>query len=218
MTHAPTRALSAFLETAKRVEGMLVSKAVAARWEDPSALEGYTVSGLAGHLARGVLTVERYVQAPAPPPNAEATDAAGYIATVLGAHDPVDSEFHRTVRARSMEASVGGAAAVAHEVGGARQRLSRRLDDTVMHQRIQVLEGVVVTVEEYLKTRLVELVVHLDDLAVSVGEEDTQGVPEGTYAEVAAVLVQVAVRRHGGLPVIRGLARRERHPAAVRAL
>ena len=218
MADAPIRVLSAFLEIAERVEGMLVSEAVAALWEDPSALEGYTVSGLAGHLARGVLTVERYVEAPAPPPNAEATDAAGYMVAVLGAHDPVDSEFHRTVRARSAEAAAKGPAALAADVQRAREHLAQRLADTVMQKRIEVLQGVVLTVEEYLRTRLVELVVHLDDLAVSVGYDVTHDVPDEAYDEAAAVLMQVALRRHGGLPVVRSLARRERHPGAVRAL
>jgi hypothetical protein len=34
----------------------------------------------------------------------------------------------------------------------------------------------------------------------------------------ADVLAQVAARRHGGLATVRALARRERHPEAVRAL
>jgi hypothetical protein len=215
---ASNRILSSFLGTAARVEGILGSKAVAAHWDDPSALEGYTVAGLAGHLARGVLTVEQYVDAPAPPPNVEATDAAGYMTAVLGSDDPVDSDLHRAVRARSFAVSAAGASALAGEVGRARQRLSQRLTGATMDRRIEVFQGVVVTVEEYLRTRLVELVVHSDDLAVSVGEENAQDLPRDAYEEVAVVLVQVALRRYGGLSVVRGLARRERHPEAIRAL
>ena len=218
MTDASTRVLGIFLEMAERVEGILGSEAVAKHWQDPSALEGYSVAGLAGHLARGVLTVEKYLEAPAPFEDAGVTDADGYMVAVLGTHEPVDSDFHRAVRARSLDTAAGGAAALVREVREARQQLSRRLNDAVMGQRIEVLQGVVVTVEEYLRTRLVELVVHLDDLAVSVGEEAGQDLPLEAYEEVAAVLVQLAVRRNGGLAVVRGLARRERHPAAIRAL
>lgn len=213
-----TRILAAFLGTAERVERMLGSKKVAEHWEDPSALEGYTVAGLAGHLARGVLTVEKYIDAPAPTQNAELTDAAGYLTTVLGTHDPLDSDFHRAVRARSFEASRAGASALSREVGRVRQQLSHQLDVAALDRRIEVLQGVVITVEEYLRTRLVELVVHADDLAVSLGEENEQDIPQYAYEEAAAVLVQVALRRHGGLSVVRGLARRERHPEPIRAL
>lgn len=212
------RILAAFLGTAERVERMLGSKAVAEHWDVPSALEGYTVAGLAGHLGRGVLTVEQYIEAPAPPEDAELTDAAGYLTTVLGTHDPIDSDFHRAVRARSFEASTIGAPALAREVGRARQHLAQHLDGAAMGRRIEVLQGVVITVEEYLRTRLVELVVHADDLAVSIGKGNEQELQPDAYEEVALVLVQVAVRRQGGLSVVRGLARRERHPEPIRAL
>lgn len=165
-----------------------------------------------------MLTVEKYLEAPAPSEDAGVTDAAGYMVAVLDTHEPVDSDFHRAVRARSLDTAAGGAAALAREVREARQRLAQRLNEAVMDQRIEVLQGVVVPVEEYLRTRLVELVVHLDDLAVSVGEDADQDLPQEAYEEVAAVLVQLAVRRHGGLAVVRGLARRERHPDAIRAL
>ncbi|WP_182976861.1 maleylpyruvate isomerase N-terminal domain-containing protein [Arthrobacter cheniae] len=209
--------LTAFLEAAERVESVLDSTVVAEHWEDQSALEGYTVAGLAGHLARAVLTAEQYVDAPAPPGTVEATDAAGYLIAVLGDHDPVDSDFHRRVRARSHDASAVGAAALAQDVGRARRRLQEHLDGSTMDRRVEVLQGVVLTVEEYLRTRLVELVVHLDDLAVSVGEENRQDLAQDACEEAAVVLIQVAMRRHGALAVIHGLARRERHPEAVRA-
>ena len=212
-----TRVLRTFLSTAEQVEMALGSDAVGIKWEEPSALEGYTVAGLAGHLARGVLTVEKYIDASADD-SADDTDAAGYMVAVLDAHDPVDSDFHRAVRARSLDTAAGGAAALAAEVGEARKQLSRRLDEEGMGRRIEVLQGVVVTVEEYLRTRLVELVVHLDDLAVSVGSESGPDLSQEAYEEVATVLAQLAVRRHGGLDVVRGLARRERHPDAIRAL
>jgi hypothetical protein len=164
-----------------------------------------------------VLTAEKYLSSSVVD-TSEITDAAGYTATVLGSHDPVDSDFHRAVRTRSEEAAAGGPAALAREVREARERLAQRLSGAVLDQPVQVLQGVVVTVREYLRTRLVELVIHFDDLAVSVGEERRRDIPESTYEAVAVLLAQVAVRRQGGLNVVRGLARRERHPDAIRAI
>jgi uncharacterized protein (TIGR03083 family) len=206
-----------FLKMAEQVEDLLGSKPVEECWQGPSALQGYTVGGLAGHLARGVLTAEKYLSSSVVD-TSEITDAAGYTATVLGSHDPVDSDFHRAVRTRSEEAAAGGPAALATEVREARERLAQRLNGAVLDQPVQVLQGVVVTVREYLRTRLVELVIHFDDLAVSVGEERRRDIPESTYEAVAVLLAQVAVRRQGGLNVVRGLARRERHPDAIRAI
>lgn len=49
---------------------------------------------------------------------------------------------------------------------------------------------------QYLSSRIAELVLHLDDLSVSVGDEPPQGL-EAAFDIAAAVLVQVAVRRNG---------------------
>lgn len=117
-----------FLTTAEVAEELIGSAEVADRWLHDSALVGYTVGGLAGHLARAVLTV------------------AGY-----------------------------------------------------------------------LDTRLVELVLHLDDLAVSVGRDTAEEIPTEAYATVAAVVARIAVVRAGGVETVRSLGRRERHPDAVRA-
>lgn len=73
------------------------------------------------------------------------------------------------------------------------------------------------TVAEYLTTRLVELVVHADDLAVSVGVDDPAPSEDACRA-VAGVLAQTAALRDGGLDAVRALAPRERHPQPLRAL
>lgn len=207
-----------FLAGADAAERWIASEAVAARWEEPSALAGYTVGGLAGHLARAVLTVERYLDAPAPAEPGDGADAAGYFAAVLGDDDPVDSERHRRIRERGAEAAADGPDALAAQVRDARQRLGARLDAATLARPIEVAGGVTLTVARYLETRVVELVVHLDDLAVSVGAEEPDGLPPAAFDVTAAVLARLAVRRAGGLATVRSLARRERHPEAVRAL
>ena len=74
------------------------------------------------------------------------------------------------------------------------------------------------TVDEYLRTRVVELVVHADDLAASVGVAPMAPRPETGKIAIDA-LVDVARIRHGDLAVLRALARRERDPVgALRVL
>lgn len=207
-----------FHEAAGAAERLIGHDVVAARWEQSSVLDGYTVAGLAGHLARAVLTVERYLDAPAPTADSDYTDAAGYFTNVLGTDDPIDSERHRRIRARGAETAADGPEALATELGDARLRLEGRLSPAVMTQPIQARDGIAVTVGEYLKTRVVELVVHLDDLALSVGHTEPEGLPAAAFDMTAAVLARVATRRAGGLVTVRSLARRERHPNPVRAL
>jgi hypothetical protein len=210
-----------FLTCANRAADAIGAPEVAAAWETPSALEGYTVAGLAGHLARAVLTVETYLDRAdaAAPTSAEGlTDASGYLVAVLGDADPIRSDLHTGVRRRGEETAADGPAALAARVRETTERLHLRLDEDTLARPVGVLDGVVLTVADYLRTRIVELVVHLDDLAVSVDRPLTDGLPDAAFAEVADVLARVAVRRHGGLATVRALARGERHPEAVRAL
>jgi hypothetical protein len=211
----PGRAAT-FLATAEVAERLIGDDAVAGRWGDPSALDGYTVGGLAGHLARAVLTVDRYLDGPEPV--GTPTGVAGYFTAALAAHDPVTSAVHAAVRDRGeVEGAVGQAALVAL-LRATRIALADRLADLDPAHPVAVLDGIVLTLADYLGTRLVELVVHLDDLAVSVGLDGPADVPLTAYEDVAAMLAEVAVHRVGALETIRSLARRERHPGAVRAL
>lgn len=205
-----------YLSTAELAERVIGGRDVAGRWADDSALVGYTVGGLAGHLARAVLTVNRYLDRPAP--GGEPLDAASYFVRVLGAHDPVTSDLHQAVRGRATEEAADGPDALVARLRGARLELDVRLATAHGDARLAVLDDTPMSVAAYLETRLVELVVHLDDLAVSVGRDISDEIAPQAYATVASVLSQVAVARVGGLATVRSLARRERHPDAVRAL
>lgn len=204
-----------FLETAQVAEGAIEHPEVAARWERDSALAGYTVGGLAGHLARAVLTVPRYLEA-AGRTQGRTVDASGYFVEVLTDHDPVTSDLHAAVRARSVQEAEGGPGELVHRMREARQQLVAVLDEDRLQRHVQVRDRLELSVADYLETRLTELVVHLDDLAVSVDREPPEVAPEALRC-VAAVLGRTAARRVGGWETIRSLSRAERHPAAVRA-
>jgi hypothetical protein len=62
-----------------------------------------------------------------------------------------------------------------------------------------------------------EIAVHSDDLAVSVGVEPPP-LPEAVSRVVRHLLVDLAAQRHGDTAVLRGLARAERAPASIAAL
>jgi hypothetical protein len=62
-----------------------------------------------------------------------------------------------------------------------------------------------------------ELTVHMDDLAVSVGLA-TPELPDAVFDPVLMLLARLAVRRHGQAAVLRALARAERSPKAINAI
>lgn len=70
---------------------------------------------------------------------------------------------------------------------------------------------------DFLTTRLVELAVHMDDLAVSVGLA-TRELPDAVFDPVLTLPARLAVRRHGQAAVLRALTRAERAPAAINAI
>jgi len=70
---------------------------------------------------------------------------------------------------------------------------------------------------DFLNTRMLEIAVHCDDLADSVGVETPPQPPEA-IAAVVTLLAHLAVRRHGPSAVVRALSRVERAPGTIAAI
>jgi hypothetical protein len=208
----------AFLDTAEVVARVLRSPRLAERWTQPSALPEFRVSGLAGHLARAVFNVERWLAEPPPPdgpPGTAPIDAVGYFLAGTGPAPNVDDPVPRRIREVGEQEAAGGPDTLATEFDAARGRLAELLPTLPPDRPVVVFSGVL-PLDQCLLTRLVELVVHLDDLAVSV-QMPTPPVPAEAAGAVAACLTRIAVGRHGFLPVLRALSRRERATAPVAA-
>jgi hypothetical protein len=67
-----------------------------------------------------------------------------------------------------------------------------------------------------LRTRMMEIAVHGDDLACSAGL-DAQP-PEAAAAVAIELLTALAVRKHGAAALLRALSRAERAPASIAAI
>jgi hypothetical protein len=197
----------AYLLAAERAVHLLATEAVARCWEKESVLPGMSVGGLAGHLARSVLQVEWFLDAEVV--GAEPVSPVRYYARLVDTSLP-DSALNVGVRARGEETAAAGPAAVAEQARAAWQRLTRRLSEEPADRRVAILHrpGEEMLLDGYLQTRCVELAVHLDDLALSVGDECQT--PEAALAIAVEVLFAAARDRHGDQAVLHALARRER--------
>jgi uncharacterized protein (TIGR03083 family) len=187
--------IEAYLSAAGTVAELLRSRALAATWSSPSALAEFRVSGLAGHLGRGVFTVEKYLAAPLPDGPATTFDAAGYFDAVT---------------------AVAGPDGLAARYDAALDRLRAVLPGLPPDRPVPMVGGRVLPLSECLLTRLVELLVHADDLAVSIGVTPPEFAAEPADL-VVSVLARAARRRHGTAAVLRALARRERATGTVAA-
>jgi uncharacterized protein (TIGR03083 family) len=202
--------LKGFLTALAAARGVLASPEVARRWEGPSALAALTVRGLAGHLLRAPLALQSYLDAPEPA--GEPIQAPAYFPTVLAGATDLASPLNVLVRERGEQEARRGPAGVLAAWDEAATGLARRLADEPAGRKVAVFQGLVMRLDDYLVTRIVEVVVHADDLAVSVG------VPTPAWARPVADLaidhlVACARHRHGDLAVLRALSRRERDRA-----
>lgn len=195
----------AYLGAAVAAVDLLGRREVGDKWEEPSCLPEFSVRGLAGHLARSVLQVEWFLDMDEP--EQAPISAVQYYAELTGVED-VDSELNVGVRSRGEETAAGGWARLYLDCGNSVDRLRERLPALDASRRVLAF-GRSLMIDEYLKTRLIELTVHLDDLASSVGLP-MPAVPDMATTQAIAVLVGVARARHGDKAVLRALTRRER--------
>jgi hypothetical protein len=179
------------------------------RWAEPSALEGMTIGDLTAHLVRAVTSVPDCL-AEHVRESEEPLSAAAYFLPVTG---DLSSSINTRVRHSSSDAARAGHAALVAALDHAQEFLRVQLSAEPEDRLIQVkVRDEVLLLDEYLKTRIIELVVHIDDLCVSLGRPT----PTLPGVDVAiATLIDVAALRHGELSVLRALARRERDPDQV---
>lgn len=194
---------TAYLTAARATADLLGRRELGERWDEPSVLSDFDTGALAGHLARAVLTVHWYLDMPEPDP--PVITAGEYFAGHTS-RDP-SAELNLQVRDRGAETAKGGWARLYLDVGRAVDHLADRLPNEPAEHRIPAL-GKALLLDEYLKTRLVEMVFHGDDLARSLELAAPSLPPEATRIAIQ-VLVDTARVRHGDRAVLNALARRE---------
>ena len=198
---------AAFLESSARAASLLGRSEIADHWDEASILPEFTISGLAGHLLRGIKTVEKYLDGS--DPVGEAINAAEYYDSIAITAD-ISSPLNRDVRSRGEEEATIGSHAAAVEAHALVERLGARLITEAPDRRLNVLGDLVITLDEYLRTRVVELLLHTEDLALSVDLPDSAEVTPAVATVAIDTLVDLARLRHGDWAVMRALARRER--------
>ncbi len=198
-------ALDLLLDSCDRVVPLLRAPELAERWSAPSALSDWSNRGLAGHLARSAFNLERALDEQ-PEAALDVRNAVSYYAA--SAPEPADSPVGQRIRELGeLEAGAGPAElATAFTTCVAALRRRRLTSDTV------VLFGRTLSIADCATSCLLELVVHADDLAVSLGLATPTFSAEALDL-VLETLTRISQHRHGSLALIRALARAERTPA-----
>lgn len=183
---------------------------VTAAWAQRSDLDGFSVGGVAGHLVRAVGRLEPTLDEPAP-----AGDVAGLDDWYLGNRVEVPGELDdiaRWIRDDGEQLAAKGAPAVADELDAMALRLADRLaaepDDRMV---VVVRTDRPVPVRDYLASRVLEVVVHADDVATA-SSTPTPSFDASVLDVVLSFVLRLARARAGDLEVLRALTRSQRVP------
>jgi hypothetical protein len=205
----------AYLDAASAAADLLSAPAVARGWSQPSALEKMSVGGLAAHLGFQVINVP--VALAQEVPDEAPIGLLDHYARVAWLGAELDSEANSGIRAGSEEQAAAGAGAlvtrVREEAGRLRSRLAAEPSDRVVRLP---WTGWSLSLDDLLVTRMMEIAVHSDDLAVSVGV-DPPHLPDAVLDPVLDLLTRLSARRHGATAVLRALSRSERAPTSISA-
>ncbi|MFC0850033.1 maleylpyruvate isomerase N-terminal domain-containing protein [Streptomyces noboritoensis] len=204
-----------FLALAASVPDLLRDPAVGAAWPGPSALAEFTVGGLAGHLAYQVLSIPPALAEPVP--SEPTVSLLGHYERVEWIGAGLDDEINVRIRRGGESAAADGAGALADRVAAAVDELTGTLASVENRPvRIPLWGPWSLLLDDFLTTRMMEIAVHGDDLAVSAGIAPPELAP-GAVETVVDLLSRLAVRRHGPTAVLRALSRAERAPRTIAA-
>jgi hypothetical protein len=202
-------AQAAFIESALLAATILRSPLVGDAWDRPSALASMTVGGVAGHLFLVVRRVDKHLDEPEPELTIE-PGAPTYRWLRVDTDEDLDRPEHVTVRNDAARIAAWGWSDVVSAYEERAERVSGRLSSS--RRRAVRMGDHVMAFDAYLATRIIEVLVHADDLTISAGVPPAE--PPRAAASIALqVLLDAARAHHGDLAVLRAFTRRERTQA-----
>ena len=186
-------------------------------WDRPSALQDMSIGALAVHLASELLLVSDTWRIPErwseddPVPLLEHYRRSAWVTA------GPDGDSNVAIRKSAERDAAPGPAAMLAGVEAALADLESLPGAERLPAAVQMAWWRwSLSFEDFLVTRMMEIVVHSDDLAVSVGVDPPE-LAANVLEPVLSLLVGVATMRHGQAAVVRALSRAERAPASISA-
>ncbi|GAB3247661.1 maleylpyruvate isomerase N-terminal domain-containing protein [Nocardioides dilutus] len=204
-----------FVTSARTAGDLLTSAPVRDRWDTESACAGMTVGGLAFHLASQAGNAVRLVSA-APSDESPIPVEEHYRRAAWVSSGP-DEEANVVIRSSANDEAGAGFDELCAKVAADLEALPGVLDARSSHHPVLIpWQGWALTRDDFLVTRLMEMLVHSDDLAASL-DVPTPQFPGEAVRRVLGLLTSVAVERHGQTALLRALSRPQRAPGSVSA-
>jgi len=208
-----------FLVAAEAALALIGRVEVAQHWSEPSALQGMSIGAVAAHLGQQVQLVHGAVTAGGAASDDPPVPLLQHYRRASWVRAGVEDESNRSIREGAEQTARAGHDALVlslqQELTEVRRGFHASAGRPARGVRLPTWEWTL-SFDDFLLTRVMELVVHADDLAVSVDVEPT-ALPDAVLGPVLALLVGVSLERHGQAALVRALTRRERAPETIAA-
>lgn len=214
LTFAGNLDRSAVTAAVDRLTDLVGAREVADAWARESALPGMTVGGLARHLVSQPECAVEFLTAPGAP-DAPVLTLVGHYERVDWLIAPTDAPENTSIRDDFNQMALAGHAESVEALARAREQLPAAMAGAGSTTYVPWQDCALPT-DDFLVVRLMEIMVHADDLACSVGVP-TPAFSHEVAEPVLALLAALAARRHGQDAVLRTLSRAERAAGPVSA-
>jgi len=214
LTFVGTLDRSAVTAAVDQLTELVGSAEVADAWEQESTLPGLTVGGLTRHLVSQPECAVEFLTTPGPH-DVPVMTLVGHYERVDWLHAPVDAPENTSIRDDFNQMASAGHTESVEVLARSREQLAAAI--VVAGPTTYVpWQGCALPMDDFLVVRLMEIVVHADDLACSVGVAAPRFASEA-LEPVLALLAALSARRRGQDAVLRALSRHERLVGSVSA-
>jgi len=214
-------AVGVYLDAVDWLIDLVAREEIAESWEAPSALARYSVGGVAVHAVLG--GVVRLCEALVGPEPSEGrrVKLTEYFALNRIDDPKGDDPLFVALRSGAEEIARQGHASLCEMARGARVEVAHLLTGAPADRAIGIMRipDATTTLDEYVRTRILEVVVHGDDLVASVAGAQMPDPPAAALEECLGVCVELVRARLGDRGALRAFTRSERaDPGALRVL
>jgi hypothetical protein len=205
------KAIEAYMAAVDWFVGLLHREEVTAAWAEPSCLAQYTLGGVSAHAVHSVMWLEQVLRDTEPTGLRLVTVGEFFGPNRVGGEND-DDPFSASLRAAAEKFAVVGAPVVVAACTVSRDGMVGLLQESTARRAIPVVRvaGGQVPLCDYLRTRVLEIVVHGDDVACSVPGMDVPDPPAASLEVCLGVCVELARARVGAMGVLRAFTRAER--------
>jgi hypothetical protein len=212
--------IDSYLGAVDWLRGVLRRAEVAEHWAKASAVADYTVGGLAAHAVHSVAWLDQLLQ------DAEPVGLRPVALTDFFSPNRVDGPqdtdpFSVSLRTAAEAFAALGPQTVLATCTATRDNLVGLLSEASATRPVPVVRvpGGRVPLSDYVRTRVLEIVVHGDDVVCSIPGMSVADPPRGAIDTCLGVCLEMARGRLGDLETLRAFTRAERmDPSALRVL